>query len=153
MEKSFICPMCGHEKKIVIADMSKALKPIHYLQMSDVIQFVESVTGVTHSQMMETDRDPKVVNARQLCYYFGYYLTEDKVTKIGLDVSAQGHANALYGKNKITDLVSIKDKDTIEKAEFIRLRMLSVGFDIPELSEMQDKYQRSRAKLCELKNN
>ncbi len=151
MEKSFCCPFCGSSKTIVIADESNPLAPVRLLTIQDIIPVVTSVTNVTHEQMMAYSSQQGIVRARQYCYFFGYYCTLDGLKEIGLEVAAQSHATVLHGKNQITNFISTKDTDTISMVGTIRYRLMSLGFDIPDVKTLKDKYLRKRAFMCEFK--
>ena len=92
--------------------------------MKTTVEIISEITGVSVNDICGLKRDASFVEARQLCIYF-YRLDGLTYNSIGYCLN-RTHPTCIHGYNKISDLIFVKDKRTLELIKLINEKDRSV---------------------------
>jgi chromosomal replication initiation ATPase DnaA len=81
------------------------------------LTIISELTGIPPKTILSNNRIPKVNEARQLCMYF--YRNQNGISEAGR-ILRKNHGTVQHGFNRISELLEVKDKRTVELVSEIK---------------------------------
>jgi len=89
----------------------------NYLTFDEILGIVCDNTGLTPDEINQKCREPKIVNARQICHYIAFRKTKSSLVGIGAYFGNKKHATVLNSIKTVENLLAV-DQDFKEKYGF-----------------------------------
>jgi len=89
----------------------------NYLTFEQVMQIVCDNTGLTPDEINTKCREPRIVNARQICHYIAFRKTKSSLVGIGAYFGNKKHATVLNSIRTVENYLQT-DKEFQEKYGF-----------------------------------